>query len=277
MDRATLEELLGKYLAGEDLEIAMAAIEPVVLLTHKRVGDGELPLGASRLGGYPDLPPGVEWPVRQVGNDPPEPLILLAQIDLRAAPPGFGLWENGQLWFFQTVDWLSAGTFARNKGFRVLHSSVPPRSLIRTPTPEAIAEHEYPLHPIGMELHWTMYVPHGLDSDERSDEDTLDWWLHAGPPLHYLRGLPAGWWGDLRKECVNVQRERVRLERVMTGDDEIPDPPDVAEDWLHLLQLDSDDDLGWMWGDAGYLQWMIRREDLANAHFDDVTRLISSS
>lgn len=44
-----------------------------------------------------------------------------------------------------------------------------------------------------------------------------------------------------------------------------------------LMQIDTDVDrdasLGWMWGDAGRLYFMIRREDLARRRFEDV-RLI---
>jgi hypothetical protein len=34
-----------------------------------------------------------------------------------------------------------------------------------------------------------------------------------------------------------------------------------------LLQLDTDDDLGWMWGEVGRLYYLIRQEDLAARDF----------
>lgn len=43
-----------------------------------------------------------------------------------------------------------------------------------------------------------------------------------------------------------------------------------AADWLLLLQLDSDDEIGWMWGDVGTIYYWIRRQDLAAARFDQV-------
>lgn len=35
-----------------------------------------------------------------------------------------------------------------------------------------------------------------------------------------------------------------------------------------LLQIDSDDDAGWSWGDVGCLYLFIDRDDLATGRFD---------
>ena len=43
-----------------------------------------------------------------------------------------------------------------------------------------------------------------------------------------------------------------------------------AKDWRLLLQLDSDEALGFTWGDAGRLYFWIREEDLLRSHFEDV-------
>jgi uncharacterized protein YwqG len=41
-----------------------------------------------------------------------------------------------------------------------------------------------------------------------------------------------------------------------------------AADWLLLLQLDTDDAIGWMWGDVGTIYYWIRRQDLIAGRFD---------
>jgi uncharacterized protein YwqG len=43
-----------------------------------------------------------------------------------------------------------------------------------------------------------------------------------------------------------------------------------AEDWLLLLQVDSDDDAGMMWGDSGRLSFWIRKQDAASNDFTKV-------
>ncbi len=38
--------------------------------------------------------------------------------------------------------------------------------------------------------------------------------------------------------------------------------------WVTLLQIDTDDDLGVMWGDVGLIYYMIREQDLRALKFD---------
>ncbi|RYD49847.1 MAG: DUF1963 domain-containing protein [Verrucomicrobiaceae bacterium] len=49
-------------------------------------------------------------------------------------------------------------------------------------------------------------------------------------------------------------------------------PVDTA--WTLLLQLDSDPDVGWCWGDAGSLYFWIPTADLAEGHFDRVWTIL---
>jgi uncharacterized protein YwqG len=42
------------------------------------------------------------------------------------------------------------------------------------------------------------------------------------------------------------------------------------DDWLVLLQLDSEESSDMMWGDDGKLYFMIHKEDLKNKNFDNV-------
>lgn len=40
-------------------------------------------------------------------------------------------------------------------------------------------------------------------------------------------------------------------------------------DWAMLLQLDTDDAAGWMWGDVGRLYYMSRKSDLTVGNFEN--------
>jgi uncharacterized protein YwqG len=43
-----------------------------------------------------------------------------------------------------------------------------------------------------------------------------------------------------------------------------------AAEWKLLLQLDTDDDTGWMWGDTGTLYYWIRESDARRGDFSNV-------
>jgi uncharacterized protein YwqG len=47
-------------------------------------------------------------------------------------------------------------------------------------------------------------------------------------------------------------------------------------DWTLLAQVDSDDDLGWMWGDAGRVYRWLRRQDLAAGRWDAAWGIVQS-
>lgn len=48
------------------------------------------------------------------------------------------------------------------------------------------------------------------------------------------------------------------------------------DDHILLLELDTDEDVGWAWGDAGKLHLFLPREDLKAARFDRVVGTVSS-
>ena len=50
-----------------------------------------------------------------------------------------------------------------------------------------------------------------------------------------------------------------------------------AADWRLLLQIDSDDEPGWMWGDVGRIYFWIKQQDLALRCFDNVWLIFQCS
>jgi uncharacterized protein YwqG len=53
-------------------------------------------------------------------------------------------------------------------------------------------------------------------------------------------------------------------------DPRVPQLEGGAAEWMLLLQVDTDDEAGWMWGDSGTLYYWIRRPDLAAGRFDRI-------
>ncbi|GAA1564430.1 hypothetical protein GCM10009827_102520 [Dactylosporangium maewongense] len=70
-------------------------------------------------------------------------------------------------------------------------------------------------------------------------------------------------------------RAEAPMHRVLGWPEFIQDParPDDG-DWVLLLQVDSDNVTGWMWGDVGRLYYWIRRQDLVAGEFGRVRGVV---
>lgn len=193
----------------------------------------ELPVGATKLGGEPDLPDGTRWPT----DDDDRPLAFVAQIalaDLAAAAaaelPG------GLLSFFFAFDQtMSGGCVLHSSDGVALRRHEAPDSLQRTARLDPVAvdmETELTLCPVESDLvaqlglsdveHWAYYEL--ADSHQE--------------PIHRVFGHPAI----------------------------IQDDPRTAGDVL-LLQVDLIDDALNEHGE-GRMYWFIARDDLAQGRFD---------
>ena len=88
------------------------------------------------------------------------------------------------------------------------------------------------------------------------------------PVIHRLLGHPDPVQGDMQLECQLVANG------VYCGDASGYRDPRAARlrpgaaDWRLLLQVDSQDDAGMMWGDVGRLYYWIRQEDLTAGRWD---------
>ena len=80
-------------------------IRPALLLTEATV-QSEIPIGSTRLGGLPDLPPGVDWPTYHDGRS----LAFLAQLNLaelsKVGSVLPGLSEAGPVSIFSVFGWV---------------------------------------------------------------------------------------------------------------------------------------------------------------------------
>jgi uncharacterized protein YwqG len=108
-------------------------------------------------------------------------------------------------------------------------------------------------------------------TDEQVDEyDELCRSVFGDGPAHHLRGYPSPAQGnEMDLECQLVShglycgnlswRQDPRAKKLEAG----------RSDWTLLLQLDSDDEAGMMWGDSGMLYFWIKRDDLQKARFEN--------
>ncbi len=245
-------------------------------------------LGASRLGGWPDLPAQTEWP-RSNGR----PMAFLAQLNLAeacSAQPDLRLPKQGLLSFFLgcldetytkdpdlrerfMVDIVQDNPVANDPGWAVLYtadgSSLSRRELSETPLPELFDPSLVKFKAVGKsfaDVRSAHIESLGLSASERADYIEMTNQLQRSNENHQLLGHPT-----------LIQFTPPEL-FVAKGSDDVPFDRQSAEykklateafDWTLLLQLTSDDHADFVWGDAGNFYFYIKRSDLADLDFSD--------
>ncbi|MBU1244636.1 DUF1963 domain-containing protein [Myxococcota bacterium] len=233
-------------------------------------------LGDSRIGGRPDLPKGTPWPIH-AGR----PLSFLAQFRLADVPrPGslIDLPSDGHLYFFYDVEGMPWGFDPKDRGsWVVLYAPSGADLAPAAPDPGAKPPHEFKAAAVEFAVEATLPDPMSdvverlaldpVDDEDyaaflRSKEDT-DATLESR-----ILGHPQLIQNGMQLEC------QLASNGIYVGGPEGYHDPHVAElkraaaDWRLLLQLDSHEDQGMMWGDSGRLYFWIREQDLRAKRFD---------
>lgn len=257
------------------VEDVMKLALPAVSMRTAGVELQELSLGASRMGGLPDLPPDTDWPISRG-----RPLEFLAQIDLAQAAAFYALPDmpaSGWLAAFYNLQ-ASEGAGSLSAGdWRIHYFDGEAASLIRREPPSPTAavprmrghfgwlfgrgQHQVLSNPepthrfeaCALEFDREDCLPtvfdlvqaYGPKDPGGADEawEDLDERLESPDhgPFHRLGGYP-----------MLVQSKM----------------SDIAG-WKLLLQIDSDEaGPDWMWGDAGRLYFLIRPDDLRKRRFE---------
>jgi uncharacterized protein YwqG len=248
---------------------AIAALgAPCVRLRTSMMNDDEIGVGASKIGGSPDLPPDAAWPEWRG-----KPLSFLAQLDLREVAehtlPGV-VPDGGVLSFFCDSALDDVGVDPEDAGgWRVMWH--PGRSqLARRSAPPADGVEVFPACILRISAEFSypdwqaLAPPLGMSGDDAYEIDET---IHVmrGEPIHQLLGIPRPVQNDPALDCqyslAGLYTSGFDAERARQVE------PGAAE-WKLLFQLDSDDNADMMWGDSGMLYFMIHQADLREWRFD---------
>ncbi len=241
-------------------ETVSHAIRPAIRLNR----DGK---GRSHLGGRPSLPADMAWPC-----DAGEPLAFLGQIALSELPQPLastlGFPSDGILYFFFDQEQSVWGTEPADKAkWRVFYACSSGRATGAAPAGLKV---EYQKANITFSTIGTL--PDELDGvafDDASHETYLELKSQlSGPfPKHLMGGYPDPVQNDDMDMDCEIMSQRISRDRERVSQAEMKQN---ARDWMLLLQLDTDDDLGMMWGDVGRLYFWIRKADLQARNFENV-------
>ena len=234
------------------------------------------PLGGSRLGGAPDLPPGFRWPTWNG-----EELVFLGQIrleDVTAVDPTASLPAEGLLLLFYDTIGQPSGLDPAHRGSCRVILYEGDTSLLE-PAPEQGWFIEQPVE-LSLELTlprsssmlveqldlefaegeaWEMLRERlaqlqGVELEERGVETLA---------LHRLLGHPEERRPRMELECQLASRGIDLSEGAGDVDPRAEQLEPGASEWRLLVQLSSDDEVGFYWGDGlGRLYVWIRERDL---------------
>ena len=248
-----------------------------IRLKTEAVTEEKLKVGSSRLGGTPDFAPGMSWPVCNG-----VPMAFLAQIrlsDAVAHDPDARLPRSGMLYFFYEAQEQKWGFDPKDRDhWKVIYHDGDPGTLQPAEPPANLPEESrfrccrvtFSTE-IGVPPYDSLTVERLRLSDTEGDAygRLLDA-LERHEPIHRLLGYPEPIQGDMQAEC------QFASNGVNTGGSNGENEARLADlrkgitDWQLLLQIDSDDSLGTMWGDAGRIYFWIREQDLKNRDFAKV-------
>lgn len=255
--------------------------KPSIRLYTTPAGEYDISIGASRIGGVPDVPPGFTWPDLKG-----MPQSFVAQIyldEVHQYDTSGALPQSGMLWFFYDAKQETYGADPADRGgWRVIFSD-DYSELQRTTAPANLpAESQFKACSIRFASEITLSqqpkleIPHfDWTDDEIHKYETL---LSTFPnpedhgALHNrLLGNPETIQDDMRLECQLASH----------GVTDINDPRAAelskgAMAWQLLLQIDTDERIGMRWGDAGMIYFWITGPDLQKHDFDDTWLVLQS-
>lgn len=276
---------LSKTLASFGLQRVQPDIERLMLASIRLTSTpaaGPIPPGSSRLGGEPDLPAAFTWPA---WRDTPMSFLAQIRLDELAAFPAAGvLPKTGLLSFFYDADQETYGADPSDRGgWQVVHFKGKAESWKRRAFPEALPEaarfstcllsfsSEVSL-PSSPEQH----LP-SLNWSEAEVEGYEDFFYtypsmeDRGTLHHRMLGHPDQLQDDMQLQCALYANGYNSL-----GDPNAAEALARKEDWLLLLQLDSDYQVGMKWASSGRLYFWIESPALHAGQFERCWAVLQS-
>ena len=230
----------------------------------------------SHFGGSPSLPPGARWPERDG-----RPLGFLARLSLpeihRASPVDW-LPETGALLFFYDMEGQPWGFDPRDRGSSAvllvpdLPAPVPQPGARAGVSSLALPHRNVAFRRIAVLPSWERDSIRALELSDKESDLLIDLAesVFQGEPKHQVSGFPAPVQGDeMELECQLVSNGLYCGDSTGYADERANALKPGAASWRLLLQVDSDDALGVMWGDGGAIYYWVQEEAARAGRFDN--------
>ncbi|MEH6978506.1 MULTISPECIES: YwqG family protein [Bacillus] len=264
--KQTIQNVLGKYSAMHLEKHILNSLEPTIQIRLRKGSDEQIAIGTSKLGGFPDLPDELKIPTY---ND--IPLHFIGQLNLEEVQPyhkGNPLPTKGMLYFFYDAEEQPWGFDPRDMGGHCVLYTKNIENLKR----RELQTEVFPPSIISFQETWTLAKEKiektGLSNDDEWDlyKEIEDLYLDG---LHHLLGSAQAIQSEEMAEECHLVTNGISLGNGYPSDKEIKHLPGSPQDWMLLLQLDTNDESGMYWGDTGLLYFWIKKEDLLRRNFQN--------
>lgn len=276
MTRDQLLELARAAGFGSQAEAVVRAANDSLRLVPTPTEEHRLALGASRLGGTPDLAAGQVWPVWK--GTPQAFVAQIALADLTGSSVAGRLPAEGWLSFFYHPSQETWGFDPKDRGsFEVLYT--PPGPLERRSAPADLDQGgEFDLCRLELQPDLSLpavdSLPFAATGLARLPEDPFEnlmeklWGEHGWGERSKLFGYPDQIQGEMQVECALASGGVYCGDATAAQDPRYPELSATAAEWQLLLQVASHDEASMMWGDVGNIYFWLRDQDLAARAFD---------
>jgi uncharacterized protein YwqG len=279
MDAIELE----KAILGSVLKDKWNALKPLVRnsihAALASVEDGSLPVGASKLGGKPDLPADQEWPREGNGT----PLSFIGQIDFGAAgkyDTDNLLPKSGLAVFFYSSSQETWGFDPQDKDkFKVLFFPSKEK-LARRALPAELPENGI-FKACALSFSSAVSLPSSENKRIRSllKNEEADFYGDMIEPgvRSKLLGYSDIIQSEMELDCALVTNGIYIGDTKGYKDPRRKELEKETDQWRMLLQVDSEEDAGMMWGDSGRIYFWIKLSDLKDMAFDRTWQILQCS
>ena len=255
---------------------------PSIRLNASPVAESTLQMGASKLGGTPDLPIGVSWP--ELKGMPQSFIAQLRLADVYPYDTEHKLTRSGMLWFFYDARQETYGADPADQGgWFVFYLNGDQPALQRTAAPPTLSK-ESRFQPcvlsfaseITLSQQPKLEIPYfdWTVDEQKKYEDLLATFPSTADHAtmnNRLQGNPDTIQDDMRLQCQLVSHGVTD-----TNDPRAAELSKGALEWQLLLQVDSDEQAGMEWGNSGMLYYWIQAADLQVQHFDTIWLIMQS-
>lgn len=277
MDAKQIKELFDKKGLSRFWNSMQSKIKNGITISLEKTQEDSLPIGQSKIGGFPDLPKEIEW-----FKFKDKPMSFLAQINLAEVKP-FDLDDKlpneGILYFFYDAEQKTWGFDPKDRGCsKVYFYGGNLENLERKKRPEELEEYQY-YYSCKLNYQSTLNFPHCfsslMDGIELNDEESENYFqiieeINQEEVINKILGHSDNIQGGMELECELVTNGLYCGNESGYNDPKANELAKNVDLWNLLFQIDSnEEEAGMVWGDCGRLYFWIKEEDLREKRFEN--------